>query len=134
MMAKNLVVCFNNTDDTIDFVNLEDSANNCTLKSGTMFRTATHFKIPDNSNSKDYFNQHHMEIWAKQVDPNDPLFSFWDNDDKGFVINVCDKKNWETTTKNMDGYFNGEEGDPVGIVVYRDSGGYRIEAIKVNNR
>lgn len=125
-MSKLLVMFYNNTNETIKFVNKEDTGNNQTLNPNQLFTTANHFNIPDNSNSREYFDKHHMEV---QDSKSNPIFSFWDDDDDKYRIKYCKGINWNIE-EFMPGY--NEKGDNinVGIVLTGSSAtGYQITSI-----
>lgn len=121
-MSKYLVAVYNNTEETIRFVNFEDQANNQTLPPQSMFTTANHFNIPDNSNSEKYFPTHHMEL---QQDDNGTIFSFWDNDNEGYTLYYCEGTDYPNSSL-MNGYNPSGNKIDVAIVLTGSSGNYKI--------
>lgn len=114
---KYLVVLLNNTDDVIHFINTEHSGDNQSLAARDAFRTKVHFDIPDNSESSRYFDEHHMEILDSN---NQPLFSFWSDDDNDYKLKCCKKRDWQNTI-DIPGYSDGGNYATVGIILNEDN-------------
>lgn len=123
---KYLVVLFNNTNETIHFVNTEHSGDNQTLNAKEAFRTDKHFDIPDNSEPSQYFEEHHMEI---QDQSGQPLFSFWGDDHDDYRLKYCPKQDWRNS-QDIPGYPGGENFETVGIILEENK---TLKAFKVNN-
>jgi len=137
-MSQLLVVLFNSTSVPLQFVNMEDSSNNQLVQPGQMFRTDTHFNIPDMSNCQQYFAQHHMEIQSSGSGPTTTFFSFWDDDKSNYQLQYCVGTKCspappQTTPSPMPGYSNGGNNATVGIVVTGTAPNYAINAYQVIN-
>lgn len=125
-MSKYLVALFNNTDENIQFVNRENSADDQNMQPQSMFTTDVHFNIPDNSDSAKYFNDHHMSL---QIAGGETLFSFWDDDDRDYKLFCCTGTDWEHTTTDMPGSYPKGDRVDVAIVLSKPDGNYRIDAL-----
>ena len=104
-MSQFTISLWNATDITLGFQNAEDSGNDQQLESGQQFPCNPRFNIPDNSNSEEYFDAHHMEFDAGVVG-GPPIFSFWDDDSQNYNIFYCVGVDWANTTQIMPGKMN----------------------------
>ena len=127
-MSKYLVAFYNGTNETIKFVNTEHSGDDKTLPPSSMFTTAVHFNIPDNSDPEKYFDDHHMEI---QNAAGAAIFSFWDDDDNEYIIKYCNGTNWKAGINTMPGYNPPGNETDVGIVLTGTPQQYQIKSCSV---
>lgn len=126
-MSKYLVALYNDTDETIHFINTEHLKDDQWLSGQSMFTTKVHFNIPDNSDSSKYFNQHHMEL---QKQDGTPIFSFWDNDDTEYVMYYCDGTDWKNANA-MPGYNPAGNETDIGIVSTKSGNTYELYSCAV---
>ena len=152
-MSKYLAAFYNNTNEKILFVNYEDRNNDQTVAPGSMFTTKPLFNIPDNSNSAEYFSDHHMEV--QNAANNQVIFSFWDADvrdislkgaakdvkqgsvsleglKKDFTICYCQAIDWMSTQKKMPGFNPSGNNIKVAIVLSGSNPNYEIKSYAVN--
>jgi hypothetical protein len=128
-MSQYMVVFYNNTNNPVKFVNTETNWKT-NLNAGEMFRTDTRFNIPDNSDSSKWFDTHHMEV---QDGSDKPLFSFWDDDGDDYKLKYCRQRNWQRSTADMPGFFDGGNEATVGMIVSGSPENYSIKAVRVKN-
>lgn len=127
-MSQRLVVFYNQTNGPVTFENVQTKWKK-NLDTGEMFRTDTYFDVPDNSDSSEYFKDHHMEI--KDGD-GQAIFSFWDNDDDNYKLFYCNGIDWNKA-QEIPGYKDGGNNATIGVIVSGSPRNYTIKAVHVQN-
>ncbi|GEM_PF-1986747 len=123
-MSKCLVAFYNETNETVLFKNLEDTKNDRKLPKQSMFTTKVHFNIPDNSDSSEYFDAHHMEL---QKEDGTTILSFWDDDDAKYVMFFCDGKNWNVV-QCIPGFNQPGDKTDVALVLTRNGTAFELHS------
>lgn len=77
-----------------------------------------HFNIPDCSDQS-YFEKHHMEI--RQTSDGKALFSFWGDDEMGYVLKTCPGTDYKKQQSTMPG--NSSLGNNANVMIQVDPSG-----------
>ena len=123
-MSKQLAAIHNHTDYEISYQrNASTKPTIAGPQGGLRWARGNYpidFEIPDNSDSKKYFNDNHLHLTL--TDPATRKvyrsFSIWDDDWNDYKINFCEDTNWQAGFKTMRGGDHGKNGDRVVLKIF----------------